>query len=103
MKQLIRHDAIIDVPSEIAVCPCCDGPLAFTGEEWVHNDDGTVSVDIIYLKCTKEEEATPYDFGFDNWAQLNEKVEDWANDHYDFDLVDWDKKLEKWREAVERI
>lgn len=106
-KQPISYSEVIHVPPEIATCPYCGGALAFTGEAWEQNDDGTWGVSEIDLECMASEnrEFSIYcHYRNDNvWLPVGRKVKNWANNYYDFDVVDWDNRLKKWCEAVRGV
>jgi len=48
----VESNALINVPSTIAICPYCNGKLSLTCHAWVQEDDRTWSADeITVLHC----------------------------------------------------
>lgn len=92
-KQLVKYDTIFTIPAEVAICPYCDSTTLCQVLEWEHNDDGTVSASDIDLICRNDHD---YPMPYVYWHPIVDKVKAWLNERYDFDLVDWDKKLREW-------
>lgn len=103
--KLLPHDAIIEVPESVAVCPYCKAKLTVQLDEWIQNDDGTYSAgDTPHTECTNEPEFPSDDFDEDAWCEFDEfdashsvmpyvyllpiqlKVGKWLNENYRFDM-----------------
>ena len=85
--EILKCDAIIEIPKEIAVCPMCDGKLYADFDSWEQDDDGTWYATNVHTECENEP-----DIDSDDW-------EEWHNWHYSMPYVDWlpvDERVEAW-------
>jgi len=106
----VESNALINVPSTIAICPYCNGKLSLTCHAWVQEDDRTWSADEIDMDCDTEPDNyrspeyriwlsihtnMPYVY----WMPVEERVKGWLNDNYRFDLSG-DSLLKQWNEGI---
>jgi len=85
--EILKCDAILEVPKEVAVCPKCDGKLYVQFDAWEEDDDGTWYAAFVHTECENEPEIDSEDY------------EEWFDWHYDMPYVDWlpiDDDVERW-------
>lgn len=102
MKKIIKSDEIINIPSEVAICPYCDGKLACSANSWIQEKDGTWLADELDLDCENEmlNDDIHNDMPYIYWLPVAEKVKAWVNKTYEFWLRDEAKALRKWNKAL---
>jgi hypothetical protein len=107
--KIINSDAILDIPTDVAVCPYCGLKLTaqFTG--WFEDTTGYIA-DEVSLDCESEPDFDDdnYDDWLDGhsempyvyWLPACKKVESWVKKNYRFDLSDTSGDLTSWNEGV---
>ena len=74
--EMLKTDAVIEVPKEIAVCPICGGKLTVGCDGWIELDDGWAA-DSLSIDCETEP-----DIDGNDW-------DDWFRGHYSMPYIDW--------------
>ena len=95
--QLLQTDAVIDVPTDVAVCPYCKAALQVRCEQWTEQDDGSWAAENVHAECTAEPDIEDED-EWEDWLKFHSdmpyvyqlpvdtRVEEWVKSHYRFDL-----------------
>ena len=101
--ETLNPDTLLAVPSDIALCPYCQGQLYVGVEGWEQDGDGTWLADCIVLECETEPElprkgeddiAYIYDAWYSThsespyvyWLPVENKVKNWLNENYRWEL-----------------
>jgi len=95
IKTLIKTDAVLEMPKEVAVCPICKGKLYAQFDGWVEND-GEWQASSTSLDCENEPDIDSdewwdwhrghYSMPYVDWLPVEIKVTKWINENYVFDL-----------------
>jgi hypothetical protein len=97
-RTLIKRDACIEVPKEVAVCPYCKTPLHVQANGWTERDDGTWRADWIDWDCETEPDIdgpdweawyeSHSDMPYVHMLPVHDKLIAWMNEQFDFDMTD---------------
>jgi len=104
--KLLPHDAIIEIPESVAVCPYCGARLTVRLESWEQNEDGTWQAgDTPHTECMGEPDEPSEDAEQEEWDEYDEfhdshmimpyvyllpvqiKVGEWINENFRFDMT----------------
>ncbi len=86
-RTLVSTGAVIQIPTDVAVCPICDGKLSTQADEWTERTDGTWKAVTAHPECEHEPEIDS-----DEW-------DDWHRGHYSMPYLDWlplERPLLRW-------
>jgi len=95
-KTLLKSDAELPIPPEVAVCPYCDTQLTATFTGWEEEEDGSWTCSEVDLSCETEPDLD--NDGFEDWLRGHTEmpyvymlpvkltVTKWVNAHYRFNL-----------------
>lgn len=96
---LVAANAVIEIPTAIAICPICRAPLQPAEiDEWEESDDGTwqVSDSGVHIQCSTEPDMQSRDWWpwfryhwqhpYMDWMPLEAKVTEWLQENYRFDM-----------------
>lgn len=97
---VLPHNATIEIPETVAVCPYCGAKLTVQLDTWTQLDDGMWGVDeneTPHVECDREPTMGP-NGAWDKWWALHckmpyvyllpveVKVAKWLNQNYRFDM-----------------
>lgn len=94
--QLLPKDFVLDVPTEVAVCPYCGAALSVQFEWWQLQDDGSWAAVEVHADCTAEPDIETGEWT--EWYQqhsqmpyvyqlpVDTKVGAWVNSYYRFNF-----------------
>lgn len=87
-SDLLPTDVELDIPQDVAVCPYCGERLWATFTAWSLGDQGKWKADEIDLDCenVNSEDIDHYLMPYVYQMPIDEKVLDWVNQKYSFDI-----------------
>ena len=95
VKQKLRGDAVIEIPSEVAVCPICKSKLYASFDDWIE-ENGQWAAASLNLDCETEPDIDSpewwdwlsghYSMPYVDWLPVHVIVTKWINENYCFDL-----------------
>jgi hypothetical protein len=95
--KLISGNAVIKIPLDVAVCPDCHSQISIYMDGWEEDESGWL-LDSFTTSCETEpdidelehmdwDESHPsFDMPYVYWLPITEKIKEWVNKEYRFDL-----------------
>jgi len=108
--EILKSDAALTIPAEVAICPICKGKLTAEFEDWIEAENRLDQITSTRLTCETEPDlddewfdvwfSIHYAMPYADWVPVCIKVTQWINSKYRFDLdaEEREKKVKSYQE-----